>query len=567
VLLTATPHSGDEARFARLVRLGDLTGLARPGEHTDTMVFFRRTRRGMQWAPRRVVRWLGVRLSPDEAAALEALTAFERAVVGPSGHGGASRSDAGSSGARLLLAVFRKRALSTFAALAQSIRRRLDWLDASETGALPDWAQLGLRFDDADDDAAGDRAGLCASTGLTPARERAWLRRLRDLSDRAALSDSKVARVVDLIGRTTEPVIVFTEFRDSLDTLARRLMPTSRLAILHGQQDDATRRSQLTAFLRGDAAVLLATDVAGQGLNLQTRARWVISLELPWNPARLEQRIGRVDRIGQRRSTHLTLIVARHPAERGLLLHLARRVLSAQRAVGGNVLGDVMPSETAIGDALFAGPVANLPAFEFRPHLASVAAARWRHAAIVTARTLQRRRALADRWREASPGTRGPVWATDGRLRGQMRDADSLLLVLSVPVFDAQDDLVAECLAPVAVGATTPDQIDDALINTLASALPPRLFARDLGRAARTLTRCADALDRRDELIRRALLGDRRVEAQRGLFDRRELRAFDAQAASLSRALVDLAARGRQRSRGPLRLGPPRLDVAFTARS
>ena len=77
-------------------------------------------------------------------------------------------------------------------------------------------------------------------------------------------------------------------------------------SILHGGQDAIERRQQLESFLDGTTSILLATDVAGQGLNLQSRARWVISLELPWNPARLEQRIGRVDRISQTRPTHFT---------------------------------------------------------------------------------------------------------------------------------------------------------------------------------------------------------------------------------------------------------------------
>ena len=98
--------------------------------------------------------------------------------------------------------------------------------------------------------------------------------------------------------------------------------------------------------------MLLATDVAGQGLNLHSRGRWVISLELPWNPARLEQRLGRVDRLGQARTPHLSLLVARHDAERGLLSHLARRVLGAQRSFSHDALRDVLPPESHVRTTL-----------------------------------------------------------------------------------------------------------------------------------------------------------------------------------------------------------------------
>ena len=98
--------------------------------------------------------------------------------------------------------------------------------------------------------------------------------------------------------------------------------------------------------------LLLATDVAGQGLNLQARARWVVSLELPWNPARIEQRLGRVDRIGQTRGVHGTLLVARDGAESGLLANLARRTLAARQAFDGAFSTSGVPDEIAIAAAL-----------------------------------------------------------------------------------------------------------------------------------------------------------------------------------------------------------------------
>jgi superfamily II DNA/RNA helicase len=97
-------------------------------------------------------------------------------------------------------------------------------------------------------------------------------------------------------------------------------------------QDD--RRAAIERFTSGAARVLLATDAAGEGLNLQAGCRIVVNLELPWNPTRLEQRIGRVDRIGQRRTVHAFHLIARGTGESRLLLRLERRVAQARADVG-----------------------------------------------------------------------------------------------------------------------------------------------------------------------------------------------------------------------------------------
>jgi hypothetical protein len=110
------------------------------------------------------------------------------------------------------------------------------------------------------------------------------------------------------------------------------------------------RRSVVDAFNDGALDVLIATDAAGEGLNLHHRCRLVVDIELPWNPLRLEQRIGRVDRIGQQRIVHAIRLFHAHTIEHRVLEHLRlrdRRAASAfdchqpsERAIGGVVLGD-----------------------------------------------------------------------------------------------------------------------------------------------------------------------------------------------------------------------------------
>jgi len=114
------------------------------------------------------------------------------------------------------------------------------------------------------------------------------------------------------------------------------------VAMLHGGLTREERTAALDAFRSGRRTVLLATDAAGEGLNLHHSCRTVINLELPWNPMRLEQRIGRVDRIGQRRTVHAFHLIARGTGEMRILDRLRARIRRAQAEAGSpDPLGDV----------------------------------------------------------------------------------------------------------------------------------------------------------------------------------------------------------------------------------
>ena len=439
VLLTATPHSGDEDRFQRLLSIGRLAD--------DELLVFRRRRRDLGIVPRRRVAWHNLSLAEPEVRALAALSAFDRAVLHAAGPEGRNR-------ARLLLSVLRKRALSTMGALGRTIARRLAWLEQERLPVDP-WTQGIFDFghERADDvESAGDRDGLTSSSGLSPDVERSWLTRLAHLAEVASSSESKVARLARLLERTSEPAIVFTEFRHSLEVVRERVRGIRRTAELHGGLTPAERVGALEAFERGSASVLLATDVAGQGLNLQARCRWVVSLELPWNPARLEQRIGRVDRIGQRRPVHLTLLVARHGAETGILTHLAKRVLAARRPLGDAALIDIPPSEAEIHEAVVQRtPLALTPA----PAPTLQLCRRWERPARASARLLAAQRARLRRWRGSdTPGR--PVWIELRRVPViAAATGGDPLLIFSVPFMDRAGAIAERHVVAVRVEGTT----------------------------------------------------------------------------------------------------------------
>ena len=194
--------------------------------------------------------------------------------------------------------------------------------------------QLGLPLldSDGDTDSADEAPDLAALTVRDPARARVLLEELADAARAAAQRETKVGALVRLLRRIGEPVVVFTEYRDTLQNLERRIGRPA--AVLHGGLSRDERAAALEDFVNGRRLVLLATDAAGEGLNLHHTCRVVINLELPWNPMRLEQRIGRVDRIGQRRRVHAIHLIARDTNECEVLERLRVRVARAQNDVG-----------------------------------------------------------------------------------------------------------------------------------------------------------------------------------------------------------------------------------------
>lgn len=322
LLLTATPHDGNQRAFDALCAIGRLGPPA-----DDPLLILRRTREVLGRAPKRRTVLHRVEETHDERRAQALLRRYVRAV-----------NAAGTPQSRLAALVFEKRALSGPAALSATARRRLQALDE------PGWWQAALPLDDDRDEAADAVIPrvLSASTGLPPAIERELLGELAEAAGRAAATASKLRRLAALLTRTREAAIVFTEYRDTLDSLAASLRGVAPIALLHGGMSPEERTAALGEFGSGAARVLLATDAAGEGLNLQATCRLVILYELPWSPARIEQRIGRVDRLGQQRRVHVWFLLGRRGEEERHAARLSRRLRQLHEAFG-DTLRDLAP--------------------------------------------------------------------------------------------------------------------------------------------------------------------------------------------------------------------------------
>jgi superfamily II DNA or RNA helicase len=313
LLLTATPHNGDRRAFASLCNLGALD--------RDRALVFRRTRADVRAGAVRRIHHLHVRSSRAEIKMHALLAGFI----------GAARRERGD-GISLAASVLQKRALSSARSLERTIGRRLDALN-SEIDDETQQLLLPLPDPSGELTPADDEPAWSAELKLAnPALERQLLRELAAAARVASRRESKIAALERLLRRVREPVLVFTEFRDTLVHLRDSL--AYPVAILHGGLDRVERSAALEAFARGTVAALLATDAAGEGLNLHHGCRLVVNLELPWNPMRLEQRIGRVDRIGQRRTVHAVHFIARDSVEARILDRLRDRVARARHDVG-----------------------------------------------------------------------------------------------------------------------------------------------------------------------------------------------------------------------------------------
>ena len=382
--------------------------------------------------------------------------------------------------------------------------------------------------------------------------ERQWLTQIAATAKRAAADERKAHRLLRFLACAHEPVIVFTEYRDTLTRLAEHVAAAGHdVLVLHGGLS-ARERAGVQRTFNERGGTLLATDAASEGLNLHHRCRVVVHFELPWNPARLEQRVGRVDRLGQANVVHELALVAAHTAERLVLAPLALR-LAAAGAAGRRTLSAL--SESSVATAVMTGEplpqadeAALLQSDAVHPpiDLPSLAAAE--------AIRLERHRCLTARSVASFVGSRPAVVAT--RLRSK-KLAPGLYFIFAVSLrttdgstIHAEPRLIRVELCrehSLAIKASR-QQLRD-VVAALAStdeALLIQIASQHDGNGLDRVSTLADArnscLRQRSEVIERVMTSAAPLASQSlvqaGLFDRRALRAA-ARSAEATAALDD----------------------------
>jgi len=327
-------------------------------------------------------------LSDEEAALYEAVTKYVSEEFNRADNLEAERR--GTVG--FALTMLQRRLASSPEAIYQSLRRRRERLESrlreerllkrggeAKIDFLQNLPQLDAEaiedFEDApeEEQEQGAEQLVDLATAARTIRELeleiAELRRLEQMADRVRRSgnDRKWQELSRILQENEEmfdangqrrKLVIFTEHRDTLNYLAEKIRillgrPESVVTI-HGGMLRDDRRTVQAAFVQDkDVVVLVATDAAGEGINLQ-RAHLMVNYDLPWNPARIEQRFGRIHRIGQTEVCHLWNLVADETREGDVYARLLRKIEEQRRALGDGVF-DILGKlfrETSLRDLL-----------------------------------------------------------------------------------------------------------------------------------------------------------------------------------------------------------------------
>ncbi|WP_327045351.1 helicase-related protein [Microbispora sp. NBC_01189] len=391
LLMTATPHAGKEedfhlfltllerdgfeGRFKAGVHRADTTGLMRRMLKEDLLTFD-----GKPLFPERIAQTVPYELTEDEQDLYERVTEYVRE--------GMNRADRLDDKRRntvgFALTVLQRRLASSPEAIYQSLvrraarlqRRRDDLLQGRGVAGEPAPVDPAEWDDDEHSAEEVERVEEELLDAATAARTIEELNaeladldqlihvalRVRNLdTDRKWVELRKILDDNDLIHPGAEKprkLIVFTEHRDTLAYLLRKISSlfgrSGTVQAIHGGVRRAGRRAITEEFTKNPACqVLLATDAAGEGLNLQA-AHLMVNYDLPWNPNRIEQRFGRVHRIGQTEVCRLWNLVAANTREGEVFSRLLHKVEEQRKAYGGKVF-DVLGSafdETPLRDLL-----------------------------------------------------------------------------------------------------------------------------------------------------------------------------------------------------------------------
>lgn len=399
LLMTATPHNGKEEDFQLFLALLDgdrFEGRFRDGSHqVDASDLMRRMVKenllafdGKPLFPERIATTVPYTLSDLEAALYTEVTNYVREEFN---RAEALNDEKRAGTVGFALTILQRRLASSPEAIHQSLRRRREKLESRLrevkemqriTASMP-WMTT-LPMLDAEDVADLDEVpeselidveeevldqATAAKTIAELTIELATLTRLEAQANEVRHSgeDTKwreLARVINevltpvaIADHVTDPVdatartspkssphqklVIFTEHRDTLHYLERQIAtllgrPQS-VVLIHGGMKREDRRTVQEHFLyHPDVQVLIATDAAGEGINLQ-RAHLMVNYDLPWNPNRIEQRFGRIHRIGQTEVCHLWNLVATGTREGDVYCRLLHKLEEARQALGGQV--------------------------------------------------------------------------------------------------------------------------------------------------------------------------------------------------------------------------------------
>jgi superfamily II DNA or RNA helicase len=391
LLLTATPHKGDPENFSLFLQLLDADAYAdvksiREAMHRRRAPFYlRRTKEAMVYFPERrpdgtwAAEPIFTKRIPHtvdfqiDGAEFELYRDVTRFVKRESARAAAEGEDPRARAIGFLMSLYQRRLASSTYAMRRSLENRARRLGEGLKRAqemarlappdLPDPEEL----EEMEESERERLEAMLEAVTLAGSAEqvRAEVQELRCLAERAqtvedAGAEAKLSELKDLLQKegffdhSDQRLLLFTEFKDTLDYLVVRLRSWGfRVGCIHGgmksgsRDEVGTRLHAEQQFREGEIQILVATEAAGEGINLQV-CNILFNYDIPWNPNRLEQRMGRIHRYGQRKDCLIFNFVATNTIEGRVLRRLLEKLQEIRDGLDDdavfNVVGEVLPA-------------------------------------------------------------------------------------------------------------------------------------------------------------------------------------------------------------------------------
>ena len=390
LLLTATPHKGDPKNFSLFLQLldedayADVKSIREAMERRRAPFYLRRTKEAMVYFPqrkadgtweakkiftKRIPTTVDFHIDGAEDELYREVTAFVKAQ---SHRAAANGDDPRARAIGFLMALYQRRLASSTYSLRRSLENRAkrigEMLKKAQDVAryapldLPDMEEL----DEMEDYERERLEDMIAAVSLArnPEQVKEEIAELNELVKHAirvegANCAAKLSKLQDVLKQQVffdnpqQRLLIFTEFKDTLDYLVKKLKEWGfTVGMIHGgmhigSRDDAgTRLYAEQQFREGGTQVLVATEAAGEGINLQC-CHILFNYDIPWNPNRLEQRMGRIHRYGQTKDCLIFNFVATNTVEGHVLQKLLEKLQEIRNALEDdsvfNVIGELLP--------------------------------------------------------------------------------------------------------------------------------------------------------------------------------------------------------------------------------
>lgn len=389
LMLTATPHKGDPENFSLFLQLldqdayADVRSIREAMERRFAPFYLRRTKEAMVYFPERqpdgawAARKIFTRRIPrtvefhTDGAEFDLYRDVTRFVKQQSARAATQGDDPRARAVGFLMPLYQRRLASSTFALRHSLENRARRLEeglkrVSELAReappdLPDPDELEEMEDAERERLENHLAAISIARNADQIhQEIAELRQLAEQAQQVEGDEAKLARLRELLQREgfsanpDQRLLIFTEFKDTLDYLVRRLTEWGfRVGTIHGgmrpgsRDEKGTRLYAEQEFREGKTQILVATEAAGEGINLQV-CHILFNYDIPWNPNRLEQRMGRIHRYGQTRDCLIFNFVAGNTIEGHVLNRLLTKLQEIRDALDDdvvfNVVGEVLPA-------------------------------------------------------------------------------------------------------------------------------------------------------------------------------------------------------------------------------